>query len=96
MSPAVLGLTKEIATYMKRRIGAPDAEAAAAIHVPMNWTLDLLVDCNFAITVLQRASQNKGTFLEKIHVNVAYLLRASFNVLEGRGSRGGALPKLQW
>lgn len=56
----ILRLTERVATYMTMKFQAMIRREDIPIPVPKEWSLQLLIDCDLAVTVIAEAFENRG------------------------------------
>jgi hypothetical protein len=56
----ILRLTERVATYMTTKFGAIVGKENVSVPFPKDWSLQLLIDCDLAATVIAEAYGNRG------------------------------------
>jgi len=56
----ILRLTERVATYMTTKLWAIVRREDISIPFPKEWSLQLLIDCDLAATVIAEAFENRG------------------------------------
>jgi hypothetical protein len=73
----IVRLTDRVATYMNQKVRSILMEGDIHVPFPREWSLQLLIDCDLAATVIAEAFQNRSegrSYPDQFHAHINGLI----------------------